>query len=129
MHKKDKEHFATAEGTVGPLEAIFRQLDFKPLVFGTFVEVSTDVRDFIETTVEYGVEHLGRTMAAATVDAVRTALKRRYMTQLAMATWKGYANLMLDRTKYVGTGTMGSNKAHIRQEIHDKADEGEFVGI
>ena len=60
---------------------------------------------------EYGVEHLGRTLAATTVDLVRMALRRRYMTQLAIATWKGYANLMLDKTKYDGTGTVGSNKA------------------
>jgi len=36
-----------------------------------------------------------------------------------MAAWKGYVNLMLDRTKYVGTGTVGSNKTHIKQETHD----------
>ena len=51
MHKKDGEHFATTEGTMGPLEAIFRQLDFKPLVFGTFAEISSNVKDLIETTV------------------------------------------------------------------------------
>ncbi len=95
-------HFATAEVTVGRLEAIFRQFDFKPLVFGTFAEITTNAREFIETTVEYGVENLGRTMAATTVDTtVRTALRRRYTTQLAMAAWKGYTNLMLDMTKYV----------------------------
>jgi hypothetical protein len=96
-------HFGTAEGAIGPLEASFRQLEFKPLVFGTFAESSTNVREFIETAVEYGVEHMRRSIAATTVDAVRMALRRRYRTQLAMATWKGYANLVLDRTKYVGT--------------------------
>jgi len=101
LHKKDKDHFGTAEGKVGPLEAIFRQLDFKPLVFGTFAEIRSNVRYFIETTVEYGVEHLGRTMAATTVDAVRMALRGRYKTQLAMAAWREYANLMLNRTKYM----------------------------
>ncbi len=74
------DHFGTVEGTMGPFEVIFRQLDFKPLVFGTFAEISINVRDFIETAVEYGVEHLGRTMAATTVDAVRMALRRRYRT-------------------------------------------------
>jgi len=96
------------------LKAIFRQLNFKPLVFGTFAESSTNMREFIDTAVEYGVEHMGRTIAATTVDAVRMALKRRYRTQLAMPTWKGYANLVLDRTKYVGTGITGHNKAHVR---------------
>ena len=42
LHKKDQTHFATAEGAVGPLEAIFRTLDFKPMVFGTFAEASVD---------------------------------------------------------------------------------------
>jgi len=70
-------YFGTAEGAIGPLEAIFRQLGFKPLVFGTFAESRTIVREFIDTAVEYGVEHMGRTVAATTVDAVRLALKRR----------------------------------------------------
>jgi hypothetical protein len=42
LHKKDKIHFGTAEGATGPLEAIFRLLDFKPLVFGTFAESITN---------------------------------------------------------------------------------------
>jgi hypothetical protein len=129
LHKKDKMHFGTAEGSIGPLEAIFRQLDFKPLVFGTFAECSSNVKEFIETAVEYGVEHMGRTIAATTVDAVRMTLRRRYRTQLSMAAWKGYANLVLDRTKYVGTGTTGHNKAQVRLEMMDRADAGEFVGM
>ena len=75
LHRKDREHFTTAEGRVGPLEAIFRQLDFKPLVFGTFAEISRNVKDFIETAVEYGVDHLGRTMAEPIVYAVRMSLR------------------------------------------------------
>ncbi len=43
--------------------------------------------------------------------------------------WKGYASLVLDRTKYVGTGTAGVNKAQVRQEMIGRADEGEFVGM
>ena len=43
LHNQDREYFGTAEGTVGPLEAIFRQLNFKPLVFGTFAEISSNV--------------------------------------------------------------------------------------
>jgi hypothetical protein len=35
--------------------------------------------------VEYGVDHLGRTMATTKVYAVKTALKRRYMAQLSSA--------------------------------------------
>jgi hypothetical protein len=72
---------------------------------------------------------MGRTIAATTVDAVRMSLIRRYRTQLAMAAWKGYANLVFDRTKYVGTGTTGHNKAQVRQEMIARADAGEFMGM
>ena len=42
-------------------------------------------------------------MAATTVDAVRMALRRRFTTHLSTTVWRGYANLILDRIKYVGT--------------------------
>jgi len=48
---------------------------------------------------------------------------------MSMATWKRYANLVLDMTKYVGTGRMGSNRAKIRQEMVDRGDRGEHDGI
>ncbi len=79
----DASHFGTEETARGPLESLFRQLDFKPLVFGTFGECSTNVKEVLKTAVEYGVEHLGRSMAATTVDAVRMALRRRFTTQLS----------------------------------------------
>jgi hypothetical protein len=46
-----------------------------------------------------------------------------------MTTWKGYANMFLDRTKYVGTGTTGHNKAHARKDIIARAYTGEFMGM
>jgi hypothetical protein len=85
MKEKDGENFGTAETARGPLENVFRRLDFKPLVFGTFGEMSSNFKEVVNMAVEYGVEHLGRTMAASTVDGVRSALRRRYMTQLSMA--------------------------------------------
>jgi len=129
LHKKDQELFGTEDQARGPLESLFRQLDFKPLVFGTFAEMSSSVKDVIEMAVEYGVEHLGRTMAATTVDAVRTALRRRYRTQLSIVVWRGYANLILDRIKYVGGGRAGPNKAQVRAEMQERADGGEFGGV
>ena len=72
---------------------------------------------------------MGRTIAATTVDAVRIAPRRRYRTQLAMASWKGYANLVLDKTKYVGTGNTGHNKAQDWQDMIARADVGEFVVV
>ncbi len=67
--------------------------------------------------VEYGMEHLGRTMAATIGEAVRMAMRMRYQAQLSTADWRGYANLILDRVKYVGTGRMGPNKAQVRAEM------------
>ena len=51
-------------------------------MFGTFVEMSSNVKAFVETTVEYGVEHLGVSMAATTLDVVKIALRRKYKAQL-----------------------------------------------
>ena len=50
-------------------------------------------------------------MAATIVDTVRIALRKRYMTQLSMAAWLRYASLLLDRTKYAGTGHTTPNTA------------------
>ncbi len=124
MREKDREHFGTTESARGPLENVFRRLDFKPMIFGTFGEMSANVREVINMAVEYGVEHLGRTMAATTVEGVRTALRRRYMTQFSVVVWRGYANLILDRVKYVGIGRLGPNRAQVRAEMQERADEG-----
>ena len=87
---------------------------FKPLVFGFFGKMSSNVVSLVETAVEYGVEHLEGNMAVTTVVTVRVVLHKRYNTQLSMATWRGYANLLLDKTKYVGTIHSASNRAQFR---------------
>ncbi len=84
MREKDRLHFGTAETARGLLESLFWQVDFKPLVFGIFAEMSSNVKEVVDMAVEYGAEHLGRTMAATTVDGVKAALKRRYKTQLSV---------------------------------------------
>ena len=48
---------------------------------------------------------------------------------MATAAWKGYANLVLDKTKYAGTGATRAHKAHVKQDVIDRADEKEFVGM
>ncbi len=123
------EHVGTTEAAKSPLEGLFRRMDFKPLVFGTFGEMSAKVKEVVNMAVEYGVEHLDRTMAATTEDGVITTLRRRYMTQLSMAVWRGYANLILDRVKYVGARRLAPNKAQVRAEMQERADEGEFAGV
>ncbi len=67
------------------------------MVFGTFGETNTHVKMVLDMAVEYGVQHLGRTMLATIVEAVKSALQRRYMTQMTVPGWRGYANLILDR--------------------------------
>ena len=42
---------------------------------------------------------------------------------------EGYANLILDRVKYVGAGRSGPNKAQVRAEMQERANEGEFEGL
>ena len=129
LKRKDSVHFGTSEHGRGPLETIFGQIVFKPLVFGSFGEMSSNVVQLVETAVEYGVEHLGRNMAATTVETVRNALRRRYMTQLSMTARRGYANLLLDRTKYVGSGQLAPNRAPIRQDMRGRGDKGEHLGL
>ncbi len=46
-----------------------------------------------------------------------------------MAVWRGYANLILDRIKYVGMWHTCVNEAHVRAEMQGKADAGEFRGV
>jgi hypothetical protein len=81
------------------------------LVFGSFAEMSSNVKDFVEMAVEYEVEHLGMSMAASTPDVIRVAHRRRYIAQLSLAAWRGYTNLVLDRIKYVCTGRAGTIRA------------------
>jgi hypothetical protein len=52
--RKDTVHFGTNSTDKGPLESIFRQLDFKPMLFGTFREMSSNVKDFVDLDVDYG---------------------------------------------------------------------------
>jgi len=129
LKRKDSVHFGTSEQGRGPLESMFGQIIFKPLVFGSFGEMSSNIVQMVETAEEYGVEHLGRNMAATTVDTVRTALRRRYRTHLSMAAWRGYANLLPDKTKYVGSGQSAPNTAHVRQDMRGRGDKGDHMGL
>ena len=128
LKKKEHEHFGTGAKNKGPLETQFRRLDFKPLLFGTFGETSTYVKVVVDMAVEYGVEHLGRSMSTTSVDAARAALRRRFRTQLAVAIY-GYANLTLYRINYVGTGHTTANMAHVRAEMQARADAMKFRGV
>ena len=54
--------------------------------------MSSNVHDVVEVAVGYGVEHLDRRMVAGIVEAIKTTLRRRFIEQLLIATWMGYAN-------------------------------------
>ncbi len=86
---------------------------------------------FYKSYIEYGVGNIGRDMSATIVDKMRTTLRMRYKTQLSMAAWKGYANLLLDRTNYVGTCHTAPNRVQIRQNMFEvqRAHGGTFRSI
>jgi len=48
---------------------------------------------------------------------------------LSMAVRRGYANLILDRVKYVGFGRLGPNIAQVWAEMQERADDEEFDGV
>jgi hypothetical protein len=101
LKTKDQTHFGTSEGTRGSLKLIFVQLDFILLVFGSFEEMGSNMKDFIDMAARNTV---GVSIAVMTPDVVRVALiRRRYRAQLSLAAWRGYATLNLYKTKYVGT--------------------------
>ena len=111
------------------MEGILRKMNLQPLVFGTFGEASSNVRDFVEMAVDYGAHNLGGSMIAVSLNVVKMALRRRFRAQLSIAAWRGYANLILDRTKYVGHSEGGATREQIRQSLIDRDDAGEFVGL
>jgi hypothetical protein len=80
----------------------------------------SNVGELVETLVEVSVEHVERNMAATPVGTVRVALRRRYKAQLSMTTWRGYANLLLDKTKYAGMGRAAPKRAKFRQTLRDR---------
>ena len=86
LKSKDRTHFGISEGKKGPREVIFRQIDFKPLVFGSFAEMSSNAKDIVDKAVEYGVEHIGVNMASMKSYVFMVALIRRYRAQLSLAT-------------------------------------------
>ena len=111
MRQKDREHFGIQEGGKGPLESIFSQSDFQGLAVGTYGEISSNVRKMVSIAVEYGYKHLGASILASDLDAVKNSIRRRFHTTIAMASWRGYANVLLGRIQYVGKAYMPLTKS------------------
>ena len=42
-------------------------------------------------------KHLGASILASDLDAVKNSIRRRFHTTIAMASWRGYANMLLGR--------------------------------
>ncbi len=59
------------------MESLFK---IDGLGFGFFGEMSANVKDYIEMVVDDEAEHMGRTMAATTVEAVKITSMRRYIS-------------------------------------------------
>ena len=68
-------------------------MSFQGLVFGTFGEMSSAVGEMVTLAVDYGVEHLGRAIAAADIDVIRATIRRRHTSRIVMANWRGYARI------------------------------------
>ena len=70
-----------------------------------------------------------KSLSYSTIEAVRQALKRRYKGQLSMASWRGYTNLILDRTKYAGNGVEGIKRDKIILGMIDRANQVVFDSL
>jgi hypothetical protein len=64
LKRKNNVNFRTNPTRRGPLKNLFRQMNFKPMVFGTFGEISSNLHDFVNIVVDYGAENLGTSMTA-----------------------------------------------------------------
>ena len=125
MRQKDREHFGIQEGGKGPLESIFSQSDFQGLAVGTYGEISSNVRKMVSIAVEYGYKHLGASILASDLDAVKNSIRRRFHTTIAMASWRGYANMLLGRIQYVGK-PYAFNKVQRQYRLVEHLDQGAF---
>ena len=125
MRQKDREHFGIQEGGKGPLESIFSQSDFQGLAVGTYGEISSNVRKMVSIAVEYGYKHLGASILASDLDAVKNSIRRRFHTTIAMASWRGYANMLLGRIQYVGKA-YAFNKVQRQYRLVEHLDQGAF---
>jgi hypothetical protein len=53
LRRNNRAHFGTPKKEKGPLESIFKKLDLKPIIFGTYGEMSNGVNEVLEIDVDY----------------------------------------------------------------------------
>ena len=81
--------------------------------------------DQVSIAVEYGYKHLGASILASDLDAVKNSIRRRFHTTIAMASWRGYANMLLGRIQYVGKA-YAFNKVQRQYRLVEHLDQGAF---
>ena len=91
----------------------------------TYGEISSNVRKMVSIAVEYGYKHLGASILASDLDAVKNSIRRRFHTTIAMASWRGYANMLLGRIQYVGKA-YAFNKVQRQYRLVEHLDQGAF---
>ncbi len=85
-------------------------MNFKLLAIGSLGEMCSNLNDVLEISADNGTELIGRIMAATKVEVVNGVFSRRLRSQVSLAAWRKYVNLLLDKMKNIGivvTGTMG----------------------
>ena len=80
----------------------------------------------VSIAVEYGYKHLGASILASDLDAVKNSIRRRFHTTIAVASWRGYANMLrLGRIQYVGK-PCAFNKVQRQYRLVEHLDQGGF---
>jgi hypothetical protein len=110
--RKDHVHFGTNPINKGPLESVFGQLNFKPMVFGMFGVTTSNVKDFdILSTWIWITERSTWANPRRHQHWIRHVVRLSggtWRTYLCMSLWRGYANFILDCSIiYMGDGIDG----------------------
>ena len=72
---------------------------------------------------EYGHKHLAKTIMAKDLDAAKATIRRRFHTRIALASWRGYATMLLGRVQYVGKSRT-FNKVQRQVRLVEQVDMG-----
>ena len=74
---------------------------------------------------EYGHEHsANKTIMAKNLDAAKATIRRRFHARIALASWRGYATMLLGRVQYVGKSRTLFNKVQHKIRLMEQVDMG-----
>ena len=99
---KDREWFGVTQPEVGPMRTVLRRHRFAGLVVGHVGEASNGLKAFVAMMADTAAERKGRITGAKTRKQAASVLGTRFMVQLSIASWRGRADLVIDRARYVG---------------------------